>query len=288
MKRVLVIAVLIAAVAGTANAATINLFANMDGPSANAGAGTGSPGIGTAVIQLDDVTNLLSWNITWSGLIGTPTLMHFHGPALPNQNAGVQVGTGVAGPPVIGNAVIDNLLLSQRRKTGSIYVEKSKALRACIKAMKRGDSVGLLVDQRVERGIEVTFFGRPTIVTDLPARLALKFNCPIIPAEAVRAGPRRCQVMVHEPIWPGENRGEQAVRDLTQQMASVVEDCIRKRPDEWCCDKRRWKKSDRAQSSAGSLDARCRILVREKNGENRLAGQICCLNARQNPPTIGK
>ncbi len=152
---------------------------------------------------------------------------------------------------LIGNRVIDNLLLSQRRKTGSIYVEKSKALRASIKAMKRGDSVGLLVDQRVERGIEVTFFGRPTIVTDLPARLALKFNCPIIPAEAVRAGPRRCQVMVHEPIWPGENRGEQAVRDLTQQMASVVEDCIRKRPDEWCCDKRRWKKSDRTQSTAG-------------------------------------
>ena len=107
MKRVLVIAVVMAAVAGTANAATINLFANMDGPSANAGAGTGSPGIGTGVITLDTATNLLTWNISWSGLLGTPTLMHFHGPALPNQNAGVQVGTGVAGPPVIGNAVIN-------------------------------------------------------------------------------------------------------------------------------------------------------------------------------------
>ena len=32
--------------------------------------------------------------------------MHFHGPAFPNQNAGVQVATGVAGPPVVGNAVI--------------------------------------------------------------------------------------------------------------------------------------------------------------------------------------
>jgi hypothetical protein len=32
--------------------------------------------------------------------------MHFHGPALPNQNAGVQAGTGVAGPPVVGNTVL--------------------------------------------------------------------------------------------------------------------------------------------------------------------------------------
>jgi hypothetical protein len=35
--------------------------------------------------------------------------MHFHGPALPNQNAGVQVNTGVVGPPVIGNAIISEL-----------------------------------------------------------------------------------------------------------------------------------------------------------------------------------
>jgi hypothetical protein len=92
-----------------ASATIINLIASMDGAQANAGAGTGSPGTGTGNITLDTNTNLLSWSISWSGLIGTPTLMHFHGPALPNQNAGVQVNTGVAGPPVVGNAVISDL-----------------------------------------------------------------------------------------------------------------------------------------------------------------------------------
>ena len=95
--------------AGSASATIIPLSATMDGAQANAGAGTGSPGIGSAVITLDTDTNLLTWSITFAGLLGTPTLMHFHGPALPNQNAGVQVGTGVAGPPVIGNAIIDDL-----------------------------------------------------------------------------------------------------------------------------------------------------------------------------------
>ena len=95
--------------AAPAAAVIINLTASMDGAQANAGAGTGSPGIGSANITLDTGTNILTWNITWSGLIGAPLLMHFHGPALPNQNAGVQVGTGVVGPPVIGNAVIDDL-----------------------------------------------------------------------------------------------------------------------------------------------------------------------------------
>ncbi|MCH7840023.1 MAG: CHRD domain-containing protein [Planctomycetes bacterium] len=89
-----------------ANAATVNLTASLDGPSANAGAGTGSPGLGSATIDFDTTTKVLSWNITWSGLNGSPTAMHFHGPATPVQSAGVQVGVGVAGPPVIGNEVL--------------------------------------------------------------------------------------------------------------------------------------------------------------------------------------
>jgi len=92
-----------------AQAIIIPLSALMDCAQANAGAGTcgaGGSGTGTATINLDTDTNTLSWNITWSGLSGTPILMHFHGPALPSQNAGVQVDTGVVGPPVVGNTIL--------------------------------------------------------------------------------------------------------------------------------------------------------------------------------------
>ncbi len=90
-------------VAGSAGAVTINLVANMDG----AQVPTASAGIGTGTITFDTVTKVLAWSITWSGLTGTPILMHFHGPAAPGVNAGVQVGTGVVGPPVVGNAVLN-------------------------------------------------------------------------------------------------------------------------------------------------------------------------------------
>jgi KDO2-lipid IV(A) lauroyltransferase len=145
----------------------------------------------------------------------------------------------------IGEPMIDNKLMSLRQKAGANYVEKSEALKACIKTMKAGESIGLLVDQRVSRGVDVTFFGRPTLFTDLPARLALKFNRPIIPIEGVREAPGHCKVIIHPPIWPGEKRDKQAVGELTQQMATVIEDCIRKRPGEWHCNKNRWKTADR-------------------------------------------
>jgi len=145
-------------------------------------------------------------------------------------------------------SVVDSKLMSMRRGTGATYLGKSNALRACITALKRNESIALLVDQRVDNGIEVDFFERQTLFTHLPARLALRFNCPIIPGESVRIGPGHFEVMFHEPIWPGNQRGEEAERDLTQRTAKAIEDCIRKYPEQWFCDKRRWE-DDRKRSS---------------------------------------
>jgi len=106
LLRTAVTLILILGFSVPAGAAVLTVSASLDGPQANAGAGTGSPGVGMLTGTFDDVSKQLSWDITWSGLIGTPTLMHFHGPALPSQNAGVQVSTGVAGPPVAGSAIL--------------------------------------------------------------------------------------------------------------------------------------------------------------------------------------
>jgi KDO2-lipid IV(A) lauroyltransferase len=143
---------------------------------------------------------------------------------------------------LLDHPVIDNRLMSLRRETGATYVDKSNALRACIAALKRDESIALLVDQRVESGIEVDFFARPTLFTRLPARMALRFNCPIIPGESVRVGPGHVQMVFHEPIWPGHRRDEEAERDLTQRMAKAIEGSIRLHPEQWFCNKRRWEK----------------------------------------------
>ena len=69
-------------------------------------AGTGSPGTGIGIVNYDTGTSLLDWNISWGGLLGTASNAHFHGPALPGFNAGVQVPLGVSSNPLVGNAVI--------------------------------------------------------------------------------------------------------------------------------------------------------------------------------------
>jgi hypothetical protein len=69
--------------------------------------GTSSTGTGSGTASYDDVSGIFSWNYNYSGLSGTVTVSHFHGPALPGVNGGVQVG--VLTPlnnPNIGTATI--------------------------------------------------------------------------------------------------------------------------------------------------------------------------------------
>lgn len=87
--------------------ATVTLFTiSLDGAQETPPVPTPATGTGTA--SYDDQTGVLSWNITYSDLVGTVTNAHFHGPAAIGEGpAGVQVPIpGFATPPMIGNAII--------------------------------------------------------------------------------------------------------------------------------------------------------------------------------------
>ena len=49
-------------------------------------------GSGQAEVQLDELTQVIRWKVSYSGLSGPVTGAHIHGPAGPGANAGVAVG----------------------------------------------------------------------------------------------------------------------------------------------------------------------------------------------------
>ena len=106
MKRILTIAAAALTFAAVpASAAVFNLAANIDGTQS----GSGSPATGLATATYDDISGLFSWNVQWTPLQGTISVMHFHGPAGPGMNAGVQVDIGaISGlaSPSIGSTTI--------------------------------------------------------------------------------------------------------------------------------------------------------------------------------------
>jgi hypothetical protein len=63
-------------------------------------------GGGTATVTYDDVTNMLTWNVTFSNLSGPVVAAHFHGPAVPASDAGIQVTISDLTSPSVGSMAI--------------------------------------------------------------------------------------------------------------------------------------------------------------------------------------
>lgn len=65
--------------------------------------------MGAAMGTIDTVTGDLTWSISYSGLSGAATGMHFHGPAPVGSTAGVRVNAGAIsglGSPSAGSTII--------------------------------------------------------------------------------------------------------------------------------------------------------------------------------------
>ncbi len=104
MKKLLIVPLSILALATSSQAAVYTLSGGMDELQAGSNGGFGTTGstgtgIGTITGSYDDVTNLLDYTITWSGLTGPATSAHFHS-AAPGVNGGVALGISSLNPSV--------------------------------------------------------------------------------------------------------------------------------------------------------------------------------------------
>ncbi len=64
-------------------------------------------GTGTVDVTYTPATKVLKWKVVYSGLSGPVTAAHFHGPAIPGQNAGVALPfKGKLDSPIEGQATL--------------------------------------------------------------------------------------------------------------------------------------------------------------------------------------
>lgn len=100
-------ALLLAVSALPARATTYDLVAHLDGLQEVPPVDTDATGF--AAISYDDISNLLAWDISWTPLESGEVGMHFHGPAMPGETAGIVVDIGaISGlsSPSIGSTTI--------------------------------------------------------------------------------------------------------------------------------------------------------------------------------------
>ncbi len=141
------------------------------------------------------------------------------------------------------NPLVDFLLLQLRKYgIGAAFVPKgASGARELIAALGDGRHVGLLVDQKMNDGIPVPFFGRDAMTAPALAQLALKSDRPVIPLQIERLQGASFRITIHPPL-DVQKSGEREtdVYNLMLMVNETLEAWIRNRPEQWFWLHNRW------------------------------------------------
>lgn len=161
---------------------------------------------------------------------------------LAGQQAGYD-GRIVYRPP--NNPYVADWIARQRAKLGpdEQITKGPRGTRRIFTALRRGQSVFMLVDQKTGQGIYAPFFGRDAKTTHAPATLALRMGAALVPASAERIKGAHFRVRIYPELeFVPSGDFDADVAALTAKINATVEETVRARPAEWLWIHRRWPK----------------------------------------------
>ena len=169
---------------------------------------------------------------------------HFSNWELSAAAAALLIKPVVAIYRTLDNALLDHLVLRVRSATGNTLIPKEHSMRTMIRSLKRNEIVGILIDQNVawNEGVFVDFFGRPACTTNGLALLALHTGAPVLPGYIVRLPDGRYRLVIgpEVEITRTGDRAEDVLAN-TQRFTKVIEETVRRYPDQWFWVHQRWK-----------------------------------------------
>ncbi len=140
------------------------------------------------------------------------------------------------------NPAVNDMILAARGAATDTNVPKGAAgARQMIGIVRKGGHLGMLVDQKLNAGIAVPFFGRDAMTAPAMAQLGLKFGIPLIPVSIVRLKGARFRITVHPPLdLPDSGDRAADVRTIMVEVNRLLESWIRETPAQWLWLHRRW------------------------------------------------
>ena len=142
------------------------------------------------------------------------------------------------------NPFLERYLGETRERLGLSVILKNEAFRLVPKSLAAGRTVTFVADQNLQRrGVFVDFFGHLTATARGPALFALRRNTPVFFGFALRlpGWPSRYRVTLERIPLPRASPIKEAVRELTQQHVSMLENSVRETPGQYFWHHRRWK-----------------------------------------------
>ncbi len=141
------------------------------------------------------------------------------------------------------NARLNELWWAMRRKAGVKEVPAHNAYRPCVRALRKNELVGFMLDQNrpTDQGIYVDFFGRLASTTPGLAFMSAQSGAPVVPTFMHRMPDGRHVQEVLPPIEPPPDRKEETLLAYTEKYTKIIEEQIRRYPAQWLWLHKRWK-----------------------------------------------
>jgi KDO2-lipid IV(A) lauroyltransferase len=155
------------------------------------------------------------------------------------------------------NPYLDRLVARCRATHNARLLARDDSMRPMMRELLGGRSIGLIMDQRVDTGSPVPYFGIDKLTTLIPARLALRHGVDLLPVRTERLPKGRFRVTFCPPVRPDTRPGDageiEVARDMTARVNAIFEDWIRERPGDWFCTRRLWPKDAQPRRTARQL-----------------------------------
>jgi len=145
----------------------------------------------------------------------------------------------------LDNVYLDHLMRRYRTMHGNSTVDKDDFVRGLLSAMKAGETVGILMDTNMTppQGVFTDFFGIPACTASGLARIALRTDAAVVPGFTIwDPGLRKYRLRFDTALKLIRTGNDDAdVRANTALFTKVIEEYVRKYPDQWLWVHRRWK-----------------------------------------------
>ncbi len=160
------------------------------------------------------------------------------------------LGTGALGIPVrviarpLDNPLLDARLTRLRTSNGNSVIGKRDAAREMLRSLRAGAAIGILNDQHARPPDAVTapFFGQPAATSSALAKLVDRTEALVVPTAAIRIAPARWR-LTYEPALDVRTlpESERGVEKLTARLNGILEQMIRRNPEQWLWLHNRWR-----------------------------------------------
>jgi lipopolysaccharide heptosyltransferase II len=138
----------------------------------------------------------------------------------------------------LGNRFLDEFVRRQRARFGVELFDRSEGFQKAIQVLRGGGMIGILSDQHAgDHGLWTPFFQRLASTSPLPGLLAKRTGAALVAASLYTDGPARWR-MVFTSRFDAPN---DSVQSLTAKTNVVIEQQIRRAPEDWFWVHNRWK-----------------------------------------------